>query len=148
MVSMPGARTQEASHVYCVLKRYATDAIWQYIACVTMHNSVDIGESLVYLAVDMTLEVAWLRVLLDGFSGFDVVLNKIVRRAHKSRRHVAWHPECRSIIRRSHGDVTVRVKDLMAVEYVRGSDKPLEKILKTNLLAFGEVSCRHVRYDG
>lgn len=113
-----------------------------------MHDTVDVRKTLVYLAMDVTLEVAGFRVLLDRFGGFDVVLNKVVGRAHKSRRHVARHPESCSVVRRSHGDMPVRVEDIMTVEYVGGSDEAFEKVLKSNLLALGKISCRHAVIEG
>jgi hypothetical protein len=136
-----GARTQEASHVYRVLERYPTDAVGQHIACMTMHHAVDVREPLVNLAMDVTLEVPRFRILLDRFGGFDVVFDKVVWRAHQGRWHVTRHPERRGIIGRSHGDVPVRVHNIMAMEDVGGSDEPLEEVLESHLLAFGEVSC-------
>jgi hypothetical protein len=133
--------------VYRVFKGYATDAVGQYIACVTVHDAVDVWETLVNLTVDVTLDVAGLRVFLDRFGGFDMIFDKVVRRAHQGRRHITGHPESCGIVWRAHRDVTVRVKDLMAMEYVGGSNEALEEVLKSNLLTFGEVSCRHVVDD-
>lgn len=113
-----------------------------------MHHAVDIWESLVYLAMDVTLEVAGFRVLLDRIGGFDVILDEIVWRAHKGRRHVTRHPKSCSVVRGSHGDVPVRVHNIMAVEDVGGSHEPLEEVLKSNLFAFGKVTCRHDVIDG
>lgn len=141
--SATSACTQEACHVYCVLERYPADAIGQYIACMTMHYAVDVREPLVYLAMNVALEVARFRVLLNRIGGFNVVLDKVIRRAHKSRRHVARHPESCSVVRGSHRYVSVRVHNIMAVEDVGGSDEPLEEVLKSDLLALGEVTCRH-----
>ena len=145
---MQGARTQEASHMYRVLERDPTDAVGQYIACMAMHHAIDIWKSLVYLAMDVTLEVARFRVLLDRFGGFDVVLDEVVGRAHQSRWHVTRHPESCGVVWGSYGDVPVRVHNIMAVEDVGGSDEPLEEVLKSNLFAFGEVTCRHDVIDG
>lgn len=113
-----------------------------------MHNAVDAWETLVYLAVDVTLDVARLSVFLHSLGGLDMVLDKVVRRAHQRRRHIARHPKCCGVIWGPHRDVPVRIEDLMAVEYVGSSDEALEEILKSNLLAFGEVSCRHVVDEG
>lgn len=83
-----------------------------------MHDAVDVWEALIDLAVDMALDVAWLRLLLHGFGGFDVVLDKVLWGAYQSRRHVARHPKGRGVIRRADRDVPVCVEDIVAVEDV------------------------------
>ena len=81
-----------------VLQWHTTDAVWQHVTRMTMHNAVDVREALVDLAVDMALDVARLRVLLDSFGGLDVVFDEVVWRTHQSWWHVARHPKGCSII--------------------------------------------------
>lgn len=44
----------------------------------TMHDAVDVRIALVYLAVDVALNVAWLRALLNSIRRIDVILDKII----------------------------------------------------------------------
>jgi hypothetical protein len=74
--------TQEASHVYRIPQGNTTDAVGQYVSCVTMHYAVYTWEALVDLAVNMTFDVARLCILLNSLSRLDVILDQVVCRAH------------------------------------------------------------------
>lgn len=58
-----------------VLQGYITDTVWQDIACMAVHNTVDVWETFVNLAMDMALDITGLCGLLDSFRGFDMVLD-------------------------------------------------------------------------
>lgn len=73
-----GKLTQEASHVYGVLQWHTAYTIRQHVGSMAMHHTVDGRKSLVYLTMDVPLEVAWLRILLDRLRTVHVVFNQIV----------------------------------------------------------------------
>ena len=107
-------------------------------------NTVNTWEPLVDLAVDVALQVARLCVLLDRFGRFYVIFDQVVLRAHQSRWHIARHPESGSVVWGADRNVTICIQDIVPVEDVGCGYKTAEQVFKSNLLAFGEISGRHL----
>lgn len=83
-----------------------------------VHDAVDRGKALVDLAVDMSLQVSGLCILLHWLCVIHVVFYEIIRRAEESGRYVAWHPEGRGVVRTAHGNMAIGIEDAMIVKDV------------------------------
>jgi hypothetical protein len=64
--------------MYAVLQGHTTNAVGQDITSMAMDHTVYCGKPLVDFAVNVSLDVPWLRVLLDRFRPVDVVFDQIV----------------------------------------------------------------------
>jgi hypothetical protein len=113
--------TQETSHMYWRLQRYPADGKRQHIRRMSMHNGIDIGKLLKYLAVYTTFRKSLGCILLYRFCILNLVFDYIICILHQGWREVSGHVEVGMVIRVSDTDVAVGVEDAMFVENVGGS---------------------------